>query len=40
MATDCTAAASGIRGQADEAARKIGVAEADLLTLARAAAGD
>ena len=40
MATDCTAAASGIRGQADEAARKIGVAEAALLALARAAAGD
>jgi argininosuccinate lyase len=40
MATDCTAAASGIRGQADEAARKIGMAEAALLSLAREAAGD
>ena len=40
MATDCAAAASGIRAQADEAARKIGVAEAALLALARAAAGD
>jgi argininosuccinate lyase len=40
MAADCTAAASGVRTQADEAARKIGEAEAALLTLARATAGD
>ena len=40
MAAECAAAASGIRGQAAEAARKIGRAEAALLTAARAAAGD
>jgi argininosuccinate lyase len=40
MAAECAAAASGIRGQAAEAARTIGRAEAALLTAARAAAGD
>ncbi|MGH3407267.1 MAG: argininosuccinate lyase [Streptosporangiaceae bacterium] len=40
MAADCAVAASGVRAQAGGGSRKIEAAEAALLTLARAAAGE